>query len=109
MGADWLNETHKFSNGVMRTNKVDVSKLVLLPVPEGYTVRIKHYYTLGEEGYNGPKKLHMTTAALLNPQGEVVREADALVNPKDTPIKKLGRAIAHNRLIIDYNKAQNAT
>lgn len=105
----------------MHTCKIDTKKLSLLAIPEGYRMRIKHYYeipiprqihsasnlsSMHEE--EGPKKLYATSATLEDPNGNLICEAEAIVNPKDTPIKKLGRAIAHNRCMIKYKAEQQA-
>lgn len=93
--------------------KIDTSKLTLLPVPRGLVMKYQHYYVPGPgaeieivDGVRriiGVKRLDSTVAWLEDELGNNVCEADALVNPKDTPIKKLGRAIAHNRCIKKWN------
>jgi hypothetical protein len=85
--------------------KIDTSKLKLLPVPEGLTMKYRHFYKM-PNGPEGPKRLDMTTAWLEDAQGKTVFEQDAMVNPKDVPIKKLGRAIAHNRCIKAFHKSK---
>lgn len=110
----------------MHTNKIDTSKLSLLPVPEGHKIRYRHIYTdakdrlvqhdatgpyvLGDYGDQWdpmqPLKLVATEARLIRIEDDaVVAQGQSAVNPKDTPIKKLGRAIAHNRCIKAFNKA----
>ena len=112
----------------MQTNKIDTSKLSLLPVPEGHKIRSHHIYTDAEGrlikhdslgpyvdvSVNGtvtdsptePRKLVATEARLIRIEDDaVVAQGQSAVNPKDTPIKKLGRAIAHNRCIKAFNKA----
>lgn len=96
----------------MRNHKVDVSKLVFLPVPPGLRMKYKHHYTQenpvtvtklgGTIEVEQPKKLVSTLAVLEDEAGKELMEGYALVNPKDTPIKKLGRCIAHNRCIANY-------
>lgn len=80
----------------------EASKLVLLPVPAGHKIKYQHHYT-DPEGV--PPKLYATSAWLENEAGERVAVAHSTVNPKDTPIKKLGRAIAHNRCIKEFEKS----
>lgn len=104
----------------MRNAKVDVKKLVFVPVPLGLRMKYRHYYTQeaavtvtklgGTVEVEQPKKLIGTTAILENAEsGERVCSAQALVNPKDTPIKKLGRCIAHNRCINHYHASFNSS
>lgn len=111
----------------MRINKIDTSKLVLLPVPEGHKIRYHHIYTdakgrlvqhddtgpyvLDDRGDQWdpkePLKLVGTEARLVRTEDQtLVAQGKAAVNPKDVPIKKLGRAIAHNRCIKAFRKKQ---
>jgi hypothetical protein len=86
--------------------KVDTSKLKLLPVPEGLRIKYHHIYDDAGTGLFPPKLIG--TRAWLETTDHIAlqnSEAYAWVNPKDTPIKKLGRTIAHNRCIKEYLKA----
>lgn len=80
----------------MHTAKIDLSKLTLRPVPAGHTMRYLHHYKTPK---HGPMKLLGTTAWLENAEGEMVGRAESWVRKGDTPIKKLGRIIAHNRCV----------
>lgn len=109
--------------------KVDVKKLELMPVPPGHKIKYQHYYMASDgkrplvriDGkwytltcdpeheaveYNGVAKLFATDAWLEDAQGYAVARGESVCNPKDTPIKKLGRSIAHNRCIKDFHKAK---
>lgn len=91
------------------TTKIDVSKLEIMPVPSGHKIKYLHHYRPGlrrieyrmggEVSIPGPLKLIGTTAWLENAAGERVCGASSWVRKGDTPIKKLGRIIAHNRCI----------
>lgn len=103
--------------------KIDVKKLDLLPVPAGHKIKYNYIYKdkKGRVLYKDPdgrwrvsglnmlhfglRKLSGCRAWLENGQGEVVQQATSVCNPKDTPVKKLGRVIAHNRCIKSFNKA----
>lgn len=90
-------------------------KVTLAPVPEGLKVKIFHIPTnevraaldsMGVKGKNRPR--YYTFARVINRETqEVVAEGDALCSYKDTPSRKLGRAIAHNRAIKAYAKGAN--
>lgn len=99
----------------MSNVKVDLSKLTLSPVPDGLKMRIHHVYQKGPDRQirtmsgavsveEGPSRLVRTLASLVAEDGTEVAKAESIVNPKDNPIKKLGRVIAHNRCIKAYGK-----
>lgn len=106
----------------------EAKKLEFLPVPEGFKMKYRHYYKTPEGGplihdpttdawytsgdvgkedvlYEGPRHLDSTYAWLENSDGALVADACSFCNPKDTPNKKLGRCIAHNRCIKAYWKS----
>lgn len=104
--------------------KINTDKLQLRPVPAGYKVKYQHFYkttdgrplfqdgdawfiatTGGASTYYGTRVLFATDAWLEDSTGERVVRASAICNPKDTPNKKLGRAIAHNRCIKNFHNA----
>lgn len=84
----------------MRPMPIDTAKLVLRPVPEGHRVRLKHLY---RQKPNRPKVLYRTEAYVERQtapgQYLIVADGYSQVRDGDTPNKKLGRAIAHNRAI----------
>jgi hypothetical protein len=111
------------------TQKIVVDKSEFLPVPQGTKIKYKHFYKApdGESlhkledlkgiprwfrlsavasmvPYTGPRHLQATTAWLEDSKGNEVAEGYSICNPKDTPNKKLGRLIAHNRCIKAYRK-----
>jgi hypothetical protein len=108
------------------TTKINVSKLVKRPVPAGHKMKYQHFYTTPEgeslartaygtwkiratdATYNGPRRLHSTHAWLETENGLLAASAAALCNPKDTPVKKLGVAIAHNRCIKQFESLNHA-
>lgn len=91
-------------------------KVELAPVPEGLKVKIFHVHTneikqaldfVGVKGKKRPR--YYTFARLIDRETqEVLAEGDALCSYKDTPSRKLGRAIAHNRALKAYTKATNS-
>lgn len=95
------------------SKQIDLSRLKLLPVPEGFKVQIEHYYSKGDLGglcrekKNGLPDIpprYATSAILVNKETkEVIHEVTAFCNPKDVPSRRLGRVIAHNRLIKEYH------
>lgn len=93
--------------------KIDISKLHLLPVPPGLKIKYQHHYIrevldravyMNDEPRLGPPVLIGTEAWLENAEGERLAEGTAEVHFPDVPIKKLGKAIAHNRCIKAYLK-----
>jgi hypothetical protein len=110
---------------------IEAAKVALLPVPEGLKIKYQHYYVdarglkvyrhaiegpfvrvpLGDDdfeidGPESPLRLTETEAWLENATFDTVAEGWSKVSKKDVPIKKLGRAIAHNRCIKTYLKHQ---
>jgi hypothetical protein len=95
-------------------------QLELLPVPEGLRIRYQHHYirrcvspviitgkhSVGDlvDYFYGPPVLVGTTAWLVDSTGDIIPGTltDSRVNPRDVPVKKLGRAKAHNRCIKNY-------
>lgn len=79
----------------------------LLPVPEGLRVHITHVhdakYLRVVYGKNPPK--YVTFADLYGRESLLpLARAESLCSPKDQPSRKLGRIIAHNRVVADYLK-----
>lgn len=82
-------------------------KVTLAPVPDGLKVKIYHTPTsevqaaldfMGVKGRKRPR--YYTFARVIDRDTqEVLAEGDALCSYKDTPSRKLGRAIAHNRAL----------
>ncbi len=88
-----------------------MKKVTLLPVPDGHKVKIIHVHDkngLREMALSNPKKppRYVTYAMLLDNEGMMVDIAIAACSPRDTPSRKLGRAIAHNRLLTYYYDSQ---
>lgn len=113
------------------TTKIDVSKLKKRPCPAGHKMRYQHLYATTdgrrlyqEDGtwlirdsvagdgdpidYAGTRRLVGTVAWLETDAGTWLTSATALCNPKDTPIKKLGVTIAHNRCIKQFEALHHA-
>lgn len=110
---------------MVRPVKIDTSKLELLPVPEGLSVRYKHMYkeiwpkpntpeyarmlNVGLDKFKPTKHLIATTATLVDKEnGEFVSTAMSTVARNDVPNKKLGRTIAHNRAVKQWEKMVKA-
>jgi hypothetical protein len=86
--------------------KIDTSKLEVLPVPDGFKMKYRHHYREVKGAGDVTTKILKATDAWLenNENGEIVATETAHVNKKDTPNKKLGRIIAHNRCIKAWQK-----
>lgn len=85
--------------------KIDTKNLTLRPVPAGHYIRYFHDYKIRKDK---PKIYLGTVAVLFNDVGEEISSAVSKVHKGDTPIKKLGRAIAHNRCIKAFEKGHHA-
>lgn len=84
-------------------------RFALKPVPEGVTIKYRHYtdpQDLADMGH--PKAKYLTIACLEyeDPNGFGFIFTSASCNPKDTPCRKVGRAIAHNRAISWYERTR---
>jgi hypothetical protein len=94
----------------MRNTKINKDKLVFNDVPPGHVVRYRHIYDLTKQESHDvgfPRLLIGTSARLENlNDGRVVARADAICNPKDTPLKALGRCIAHNRVLDKFHNPE---
>ncbi len=102
-------------------SKIKIPAEAFLPVPQGTKIKYQHYYKrlvkqnviFGKshsEVLLSPPILIGTDAWLVNAlTGDMIPDAYAcsLVNPKDTPNKKLGRLKAHNRCIKAYHNANS--
>jgi hypothetical protein len=94
----------------MRNNRIDTSKLVLLPVPEGYKLHLHHFTKkelILQSKSDQPPPRYGTKAELFDEEGNSVCIGFSFCSHKDTPNRKLGNIIAHNRCIKKFNK-QNA-
>ena len=78
----------------------------LLPVPTGMKVKIYHTHdpkVLRFLSISKRPPRYLTEATLVDTAtNTMVAMAFAWCSPKDTPSRKLGRAIAHNRCITNY-------
>lgn len=106
------------------SKQINVSKLVKRPVPAGHKIKYRHIYETqdgrplmltdvgvwvsGTDVYTGPRRLSGTCAWLETTDGVIAAQAYAMCNPKDTPIKKLGVTIAHNRCIKQFESLSHA-
>lgn len=108
------------------TTKIDVSKLKKRPVPAGHKIKYRHIYKTTDgrdlyqneqgrwvvpetgETYTGVRRLCGTTAWLETANGFMAATGLAMCNPKDTPIKKLGVVIAHNRCVKAFETIEHA-
>lgn len=99
----------------MRNVKIDTSNLEVLAVPDGFKIKYKHHYKVigksaiadkdGKYKEVFTKRLIGSEAWLENMEnGEVVAHGASMVSKKDTPNKKLGRIMAHNRCIKHWNE-----
>lgn len=87
-------------------------KNTLLPVPDGFKMRIEHFFgeklkeciESGELPVHGSGPAYATVAQLVETEtGEVVSFGVSYCHgKKDLPSRKLGRLIAHNRAIKAY-------
>jgi hypothetical protein len=86
-----------------QNKQVDVKKLVRSSVPAGFKMRYKHDHH--------PKKGHYigTYAWLENSNGDLVAQGRAVVSKSDTPIRALGRHIAHERAIKQFRQLHVGT
>lgn len=81
-----------------------MNSIPLLPVPDGYFVRINHYTQPNEliglcQSTTAKPPRYATMASVYGPGDQFVCEAWAFCSPKDSPSRKRGRAIAHNRAV----------
>jgi hypothetical protein len=108
----------------MKSTKINLAKLTLMPVPEGHKIRyiygwrspigvlifkdIDDRWRRHDGGglYFGRRILHSCLATLSKADGTFVCAAESFCSKKDAPIKKLGRHIAHNRCIKKFHKSQ---
>jgi hypothetical protein len=89
--------------------KSAMPKINLLPVPEGYKVRIEHFFKpedLECQCLSHTKKAprYYTVSGLFDSKGNLVSLGYAACSPRDTPSRKVGRAIAHNRAVRSWQK-----
>jgi hypothetical protein len=87
-------------------------KIALLPVPDGMRVKIMHIADKVElrdlaRTYLDPAPRYATIAELRwKDTDELVAYATSYCSPRDVPSRKMGRAIAHNRVVGRYLKEQ---
>lgn len=86
-----------------------MKKIALMPVPDGHKVKIVHVHKQSdleglklENSKRAPR--YVTYAILLDADGMVQTISSAACSPKDTPSRKMGRAIAHNRAIKEFSR-----
>ena len=86
-----------------------VPKIQLIPVPEGYKVLVQHTFDaatlslLARTKRTAPK--YCTYACVIEKvTGDICCEALSICSHRDTPSRKLGRAIAHNRVMKVFNE-----
>lgn len=98
--------------------RITVLKTDFLEVPEGVRIKYQHFYfrTVKASVFFTKRdvKVELNPPVLWGTQAWLVNDvtgndiphtaAWAIVNPKDTPNKKLGRLTAHNRCIKAYLK-----
>jgi hypothetical protein len=81
-----------------------MAKQELLPVPEGYKVKMVHVHKPEDleecrlVNFKKPPRYY-TFAWAVDSVGHAVAFASAACSPKDKPSRKLGRLIAHNRVV----------
>lgn len=92
------------------TIKIDTSKLLCIPVPEGCRMIYRHETDQKKiiPGPDGLKAKRVVFATLLGPipARETLAKGTARCNPKDTDNKKFARIVAHNRAMKQYAKKQ---
>lgn len=86
------------------------NRFALVPVPEGYKVRIRHTFDPVElrtcaarDGAEPPR--YMTEASVVNLATGITEWVEkAYCSPRDVPCRKTGRAIAHNRAVKHFSR-----
>ena len=84
----------------------------LYPVPEGLRVRYLHLrdpeeLAINSRGYEGDLPPRWVTIAELWNGNTKITEAAAFCHPNDNPSRRIGRTIAHNRVIEEYRNCND--